>query len=488
MAVFGKGVMMKIQSHGLGMRGKSLLFVIATGLIIALLLATRFYAMLFFPGTPETRPLFNFLTPIWSELASVVMALAVPLTLLADSLMPLLPPQAHAWFPEAPAAEVMGGLTNQPPASLADAYPGSVEWLTLLAIPFWSLLLLGLHYSFFTLSFTLKESELSVGQILRRTELARFLPNKQKKPPSADMAFPRKTNPEAPSRTTNQAAHADQLRKRLKDTGNIAAPDIRRPVSSQEKTIIMPGQDKLGEVAYQQILRDLQRENMELQTRQQQLRSTFSQYFSPSMLKYMEENRAAFENIQNRRHRVSVLFCDVRNYAAFAQQASPEELTAFLQEYFDIVINTVLNRHDGVINKLMGDGVMAYFGFPIPTDDHPLTATQAGLDILHEVNFRNQTNPQAQPLEMGIGVATGEVIIGNIGSQDYKDFTLLGTTVNLASRLDDLNKDLDTSFLIDRATFEAVQGQIPCQDMGTHTIKGWEGPLPVYRPIPPPTG
>ena len=195
--------------------------------------------------------------------------------------------------------------------------------LTLLALPFWLFLLLGLHYSIFTLV----DHQEPLHQILKRVKRQRQqAARRAEESQSSGIQFSAKKNP---NYQPTQTPHIDQLKKRLKESEKLPAPNIRKPAQQpQGQTIYVPGQSKLGEIAYNQLVKDLQRENTELHARQQQFRSTFSQYFSPNVLKYLEENRVSFEQINNQKYEVTVLFSDVRNYAAFAQQATPDQLVA----------------------------------------------------------------------------------------------------------------------------------------------------------------
>lgn len=236
-------------------------------------------------------------------------------------------------------------------------------------------------------------------------------------------------------------------------------------------------------VGIREMLNDLKRENISLQARQQEMKKTIGQYFSPNVLAYMEKHRHTFENIQNQRCQVSVLFCDIRGFTGFSQSHSPEEVRAYLSEYFNLANDIILNAHQGSINKLMGDGIMAYWGFPVPTTDHALLATQAALGILRELDMRNQClKPGQSPMTVGLGVCSGEALIGNVGSSDFKDFTLIGNPVNLASRLEGMNKDLHTQLLISESTYQGLRGRLPCVDKGVVTVRGWDGPLRVYEP------
>jgi adenylate cyclase len=129
---------------------------------------------------------------------------------------------------------------------------------------------------------------------------------------------------------------------------------------------------------------------------------------------------------------ISVLFADIRGYSGWARHQPPERLIALLNRMFEQAINILL-IHDGCIDKFMGDQIMAVFGSPIPREDHALQAVEAGLELQRAV--ATLATPEGGTLAMGIGIHTGEAIVGNIGSQYVRDFTAIGDTVNLAAGL-----------------------------------------------------
>jgi adenylate cyclase len=214
----------------------------------------------------------------------------------------------------------------------------------------------------------------------------------------------------------------------------------------------------------------------------EELRSTFSQYISPNVLRYLEKNREAFKGISNKKEQVSILFCDIRGFTAYSQTHTPQESAKLLADYYAIANDIILNRYDGTINKLMGDGLMAYWGFPVPDADHAYTATNAAIAIIKAME---QYNAQAtgDRIQVGIGIYTGEVVVGNIGSKDFMDFTLIGNPVNLASRLESVNKELNTRLLISEATYQDLRSRIRCKDHGLISIRGWNGQIQVYEPL-----
>jgi len=437
-------------------------------LLITFLLGLRFYLMLFFPGTVQTKSIFQMLAPHWELFSFAVLLLKLPLT----AIFGLIWPHPPAGFPEMQAAALMATLTHKPLLLYKAAYPGQVEWLTLLAIPFWNAILLG---GYIGLLF-LKEAALDVVVQQSGELLADYRSRRR-----VNQLYEQRHQQQSSSQAAENSASTVKTQARLSQAKNLPAnmPKIQRP--SQEEIDTYKKQE--GDLMVRDMVSQLQRENSTLHAQQQHLKSTFSQYFSPQVLQYLESNKGAFQNIENEKHMISVLFCDIRGFSTYSQSAAADELVKFLGEYFDIASYYILHKYNGIVSKLMGDGLMAYWGFPLPNHDHAYIATMAAMDILRDVAERNRKHPGATPLQIGIGIATGEAIVGNIGSTDFKDFTLLGVPVNMAARLEEANKQLGTGLLISEATYKALQGRIQCRHFGGVNIRGWQNPEQVYGPI-----
>jgi class 3 adenylate cyclase len=270
-----------------------------------------------------------------------------------------------------------------------------------------------------------------------------------------------KPKPQDPVRQHSSDVRTSERLSQTKKQPNTMPPPMI--IRNNSRPDIEQYKKEQGDLMVRDMIRQLQQENSSLQAQQNNLRSTFSQYFSPDVLHYLENNKGTFQTVDNEKHLISVLFCDIRGFSNYSLTASSEEIVKYLGEYFEIASHYVLQKHNGIISKY--------------------TATIAALGILHEVALRNQTNPGKAPLNIGIGIATGEVIVGNIGSDDFKDFTLIGPAVNMASRLENANKDLGTSLLISDATYKALQGRISCRDCGEVEIRGWQNTEHVYAPV-----
>ena len=143
---------------------------------------------------------------------------------------------------------------------------------------------------------------------------------------------------------------------------------------------------------------------------------------------------------------MTVLFSDIRGFTTFSEQGQPEEIVQQLNEYFSRMVH-VLFEHRGTLDKFVGDAVMALFGAPLDDADHAEHAVQAALAMLRELDALNREwAAQGRPtLAIGVGVNTGEMVAGNIGSETIMSYTVIGDAVNLGSRLESLNKQYGTS-------------------------------------------
>lgn len=419
----------------------------------------------------------------------VILGLVSPLEFFFRVLTPLLPPDLKAIFPEMPADQAFSLFAGKPVGEFSQV-KGTIDWLTFLAIIFWQFFLVLIYYYGWylreNLSFTEVQTMIQEVVIEKRLSVisqqdqSRMSVSVRQESPSVTQSSPvRPVRDE--SGTT--AGNNPKIKDRLSGSKNLSqkAPHIQKYTQQDWERY----KEREGHMMVQDMVRQLRTENMNLHAQKNDLQSTFSQYFSPEVLKYLEQNQQSFETLQNQRRTMSVLFCDLRGFSNYSQSASSEEMVAYLGEYFEIASYCVLHKYNGVISKLMGDGFMAYWGFPMENSDHAHTATQAALTILREVQLRNELKPLLKPIQVGIGIATGDVMVGNIGSMDFKDFTLIGVPVNLASRLQESTKTLGTGLLISQNTYEALNGRLPCHAWGDTEIRGWLKPEPVYTPFAP---
>jgi len=177
----------------------------------------------------------------------------------------------------------------------------------------------------------------------------------------------------------------------------------------------------------------------------------------------------------------SVLFSDIRGFTALAEQQPPEDTIELLNTYYTLMFDAI-GGQGGVVNQIIGDGLMAVFGAPLPLADAPLAAVRAALDMQEMVRLFNAERAAAgqAPIAIGVGIGTGEVIAGYTGTRERATYTCVGDTVNLAARLEAHTKAAARGVLIDGATHTALNGRIACDALGALQLKGKAAAVEVF--------
>jgi len=203
----------------------------------------------------------------------------------------------------------------------------------------------------------------------------------------------------------------------------------------------------------------------------------FGQHVSPVVVNKLLEQKTGFDS--ETKH-VCIMFLDIRQFTKFSEQHSPEHVVAYLNTLFDYMIQ-IVNQNHGIINKFLGDGFMAIFGAPIAEGNYSWNAVKAGLEIVSKTEELVRKG-EILPTRIGIGIHAGEAITGNIGSSLRKEYTVIGDTVNLASRVEQLNKQFNSQFLITEEVNQSIKDQL---DIGTPLgpvhVKGREEQVQIYR-------
>ena len=179
---------------------------------------------------------------------------------------------------------------------------------------------------------------------------------------------------------------------------------------------------------------------------------------------------------------VTVLFADIRRFTRLSEGMKAPNVVALLNEIFQMVSDCILEQ-GGTIDKFIGDSVMAYFGAPVPHSDHSLRAVRAAVQIIEAIEERNNHTPTGDetkpvPVQIGIGIHTGNVVVGNIGSDRRTDFTAIGDAVNVAHRLEKLAPAGE--ILVSEAVQRRVRGSLPMRFEGERQLSGREEPVHVY--------
>ena len=196
-----------------------------------------------------------------------------------------------------------------------------------------------------------------------------------------------------------------------------------------------------------------------------------------------EKILAQRDKIEGERRQVTVMFCDMKGSTPLSEKLGHEKIYSIMDEVFEILIHKVLD-YGGTVNKMTGDGIMALFGSPIALEHAPQRAIRSALAIQREMTrFSNRLNIESgiTPIKMRIGINTGPVVVGSLGNDLRVEFTAMGDTVNLASRMEGLAEPGTT--YVTEETFKVTEGLFRFEPLGEKQVKGKDAPIKAYRVI-----
>jgi adenylate cyclase len=211
-------------------------------------------------------------------------------------------------------------------------------------------------------------------------------------------------------------------------------------------------------------------------TARDRVTSLFGQHVSPQVV---ERLLLEGTNTESDLRQVAVMFVDFRSFTAGARVRSPQDVVDRLDGAFAVLVE-ILDRHGGIVNKFLGDGFLALFGAPFEAEDPAHRAVAAGREMLAAMELINKD--ASWPLRIGIGIHFGEVVAGNIGSPRRKEYTVIGDTVNFAARLEALNKDFNSQFLISSSVRDVLgdDGR-DAVSLGEVPIRGYDKPMTIWQ-------
>jgi adenylate cyclase len=212
-----------------------------------------------------------------------------------------------------------------------------------------------------------------------------------------------------------------------------------------------------------------------------QVKRMFSRFVSRDVYEQLMADPSS-ARIGGARREMSVLFADIRGFTTFTERGRPEEVVAQLNEYFSRMVEVVF-AHRGTVDKFVGDMVMALFGAPLADPGHADHAVQAALGMLDALGALNaRWAAEGRPLlEIGIGVNSGDMVAGNIGSDTIMSYTVIGDAVNLGSRIESLNKEYGTRLIISDGTRARLKGRYDMKPLGAVTVKGKSEPVHIFE-------
>ena len=212
------------------------------------------------------------------------------------------------------------------------------------------------------------------------------------------------------------------------------------------------------------------------------VKNLFGKYVSPGVVAELikgDINTA----LEGQRQDLTILFSDLRNFTSLSEEMGARNTRNLLNTYFDTMIPIVFH-HQGTLDKLMGDAIMAFFGAPIDLKEHPLKAAEAALEMIAELkNFKHKNVNGIDRLEAGIGINSGKVTIGNLGSHDFMDYTVIGDAVNMASRLEGLNKYYGTNIIVSQYTASRLDERFLLRELDRVRVKGKAEAVAIFELI-----
>ena len=216
-------------------------------------------------------------------------------------------------------------------------------------------------------------------------------------------------------------------------------------------------------------------EKKRLRDQQKELLQRFA---TPEVAADLEQSGFA---LGGRRVRATVMFCDIRDFTPLAESQPPEETIELLNNYYALTFDAITG-HGGIVNQMIGDGLMALFGAPVPLDDHEERAVRAAMEMSELVTMFNDERVRSGklPIRIGIGIASGEMIAGYTGTKARATYTCVGDTVNLAARIEAHTKVAGRSILMDISTCDALGGRIATDALGAETFKGVGAAVEVF--------
>jgi adenylate cyclase len=211
------------------------------------------------------------------------------------------------------------------------------------------------------------------------------------------------------------------------------------------------------------------------------LRHVFEHYLNPDVIASVVDNPTGLKLGGERRH-LTILFSDIVNFTSRAERTEPEPLVALLNTYMTAMTNLILES-GGVVDKLMGDGIMAFWGAPLAIENPARAAMKCALRMMAELAALAKRDERFADVKIGIGICTGDAVVGNFGGEQRFDYSVIGDTVNLASRLEGLTRPFKVGILANRPTLEEAGAGFLTREIGLVKVKGKDQLVPVVEVV-----
>src|SRR3954470_8422515 len=214
---------------------------------------------------------------------------------------------------------------------------------------------------------------------------------------------------------------------------------------------------------------------------EKKIRSRMERYHSPAVVDEIVKGLISTEETEIRAAEVSILFADISGFTTVSETKKPEEVSEFLSHFFTAAVDSIF-AYGGTLDKFIGDAVMAFFGAPIPQDDHADRAVLAGLMLQRLVmDWNTQREKESlPPVRVRVGINSGPAMVGNVGTEKRVDYTVLGSSVNIASRLES-GVAKPGQVVISKNTLERIMGSFHTEPLGEFALKGLQQKMPVFE-------
>ncbi len=213
------------------------------------------------------------------------------------------------------------------------------------------------------------------------------------------------------------------------------------------------------------------------------VRGAFQYYLTASVINELLKDPSKLK-LGGDKKDLTVMFSDIRGFTTISEKLTPEELVRLLNEYLTAMTDIVF-KYDGLLDKYIGDAIMAVFGAPLEQPDHALRSCRTALEMMATLKtLQEKWAEEGRPhVDIGVGINTGDMVVGNMGSNMRFDYTVMGDNVNLSSRLEGINKEYGTHIIISEYTYEVVKDQMFCREIDSVRVKGKKLPVKIYELI-----
>jgi class 3 adenylate cyclase/CHASE2 domain-containing sensor protein len=209
------------------------------------------------------------------------------------------------------------------------------------------------------------------------------------------------------------------------------------------------------------------------------IKDIFSRYVNPQVVEELLESPPELGGVDKN---ITVFFSDIRDFTSLSERLSPQTVITHLNKYFT-AMTEIIFKYDGTLDKYVGDEIMCFWGAPKPQKNHAELACRAALDQMKKLEELNKKWEKSMRINIGIGINTGIMTVGNVGSEGRMDYTIIGDNVNLGARLEGVNKTFGTNIIVSETTYKLVKDKFNFKELDTIKVKGKEKPVKIYELI-----